>query len=140
MLTVLFADDSKNIRELCSRELQDEGYRVVVARDGAEALRLTTRLSPDLVILDICMPGMDGLEAIEQIKTVQPDVPVIFFTSFDDVCVQDERSRHATACVEKREDLRELKHVVNAALSSCRQNQTYRLGLPPAVPSGSPAQ
>ena len=140
MLTVLFADDNKNIREFCRRELEDEGYRVVVARDGAEAIRLTLRDSPDLVILDICMPGVNGLEAIERIKAIRPDVPVVFFTSFDDVCARDERCRHASACVEKSGDLRELKHVVNAALSSRRQNQPYRLGLPPAVLTGSPTQ
>jgi CheY-like chemotaxis protein len=138
MATLLFADNHKGIREYCQRELEDEGYRVVVARDGAEAVRLTYRYMPDLVILDICMPVVNGLEAIERIKTFQPDVPVIFFTSFDDVCVRDERSRYATACVEKREDLTELKHVVNAALNSCRRNRPYRLGLPPAVLRGSP--
>ncbi len=140
MLTLLLADDDRNIREYCRRELEEEGYRVLVARDGAEAIHLTRRHSPDLVILDICMPGVDGLEAAQRIKAMDPDAPVVFFTSFDDLCVQDGRSRNATACVEKREDLTQLKQVINGALSSRRQNQPYRLGLPPAEFAGSPAQ
>jgi len=138
MATLLLADDNRNIREFCRRELEDEGYQVIVARDGGEALRLTSRLRPDLVILDICMPGIDGLEAVARIKTTQPDLPVVFFTSFDDACTRDERSCHATACVEKRHDLTELKRVVANALRSRRESQPYRLGLPPAVLGASP--
>lgn len=138
MATVLIADDNRNIREYCRRELEDDGYRVIVARDGGEALRLTTGFHPDLVILDIAMPGIDGLETLARIRTTQPDLPVVFFTSFDDVCTRDERSWSATACVEKRVDLTELKRVVAAALRSRQQNQPYRLGLPPAGLSASP--
>jgi len=133
MLRILLADDNRNIREYCRLALEDDGYAVVVARDGAEAVRLTRRLRPDLVILDIHMPGMDGLEAVERIESIEPELPVVLFTSFDDACMRDERACHATACVEKREDLTELKRVVAAALRSRRQNQPYRLGLPPAV-------
>jgi CheY-like chemotaxis protein len=134
---ILLADDNRNIREYCRRELEDDGYRVAVARDGDEAVRLTSRLRPDLVILDICMPGIDGLEALKRIKRIEPELPVIFFTSFDDACTQDDRDCPATACVEKCEDLTELERVVAAALWSRRQNQPYRLGLPPAVLSSS---
>ena len=137
MSTILLADDNRNIREYCKRELEDDGYRVVVARDGSEALRLIRLLRPDLVVLDICMPGIDGLDALERIKDTDPELPVVFFTSFDDVCTRDDRARRATACVEKREDLTELKRVVAAALQSRRQSQPYRLGLPPAVLSAS---
>jgi DNA-binding response OmpR family regulator len=134
MTTILLADDSRNIREYCKRELEEDGYRVVVARDGSEALRLTSRHRPDLVILDICMPGIDGLEVVTRIRATQGDLPVILFTSFDDVCARDERAWSATACVEKREDLSELKKVVAAALRSRQQSQPYRVGLPPATP------
>jgi CheY-like chemotaxis protein len=140
MLTLLLADDDKNIREYCRRELEDEGYRVLVACDGAEAVHLTRRQSPDLVILDIRMPGVDGLEAAQRIKALKPNAPIVFFTSFDDLCLDDERSCHAAACVEKREDLTQLKQVINAALSSRHQHQPYRLGLPPAEVADSPTQ
>ena len=138
MTTILFVDDNRNIREYCRRELEDEGYCAVVARDGGEALRLIDRLPPDLVVLDICMPGIDGLEAAARIRATQRDLPIILFTSYDDACTRDERSSCATACVEKREDLTELKNVIAASLRSRRQSQPYRLGLaPPALSAGT---
>jgi CheY-like chemotaxis protein len=132
MTTILFVDDNRNIREYCRRELEEEGYCAVVARDGGEALELIDSLPPDLVVLDICMPGMDGLEAAARIRAAQRDLPIILFTSYDDACIRDERSSCATACVEKREDLTELKNVIVASLRSRRQSRPYRLGLAPA--------
>ncbi len=133
MPTILLADDNRNIREYCRLELEDDGYRVVVARDGGEAVRLTKRYRPDVVVLDICMPGIDGLDALERIRNIEPELPVVFFTSFDDACTRDDRACYATACVEKRNDLTELKRVVAAALQSRRESQPYRVGLPPAA-------
>ena len=131
MTTILLADDCEDIREYCRRELEDEGYRVVVARDGVEALRMMPHAEPDLVILDICMPGLNGLETISRINASNPEVDAIFFTAFDDACVRDKRSEFATACVEKQGDLSELKKVVASVLRSKRQGQSYhRLGLP----------
>ncbi|MBN2292776.1 MAG: response regulator [Pirellulales bacterium] len=138
MATILLADDCKNIREYCRREFEEEGYRVVVARDGGEALRMMSHAEPDLVILDIFMPGLNGLETISRIHTVHPDLAVIFFTSFDDACVRDKRSEFAAACVEKRGDLSELKKVVASVLRSKRQGQSYhRLGLPTRTTLGA---
>jgi len=132
MTTILFVDDHKNIREYCRRELEEEGYRVFVARDGEEAIRLMESVRPDLFILDIRMPGINGLEAAAEIRARQCDEPIILFTSYDDACTRDERASCATACVEKREDLTELKDVIVAVLRSRRQGLPYRLGLPPA--------
>lgn len=132
MTTILVADDNRSIREYCRLELEDDGYRVLLARDGAEACRCVRCDRPDAAILDIVMPAMDGLAAVEQIRSLDPELPVIFFTACDDACLIDRRSRLATACVEKSEDLSELKRVVRAALTARRQRQPYRLGLAPA--------
>jgi CheY-like chemotaxis protein len=131
MSVILLADDNPNIREYCRHELEDEGYRVLIARNGREVLRLTDHVRPDLIILDVCMGEVDGLEAVTRIRSTQPDVPIVLHTSFDDICTRDARSWQATACVEKRSDLTELKHVVAAALTSQRHKRPYRLGLPP---------
>src|SRR5208283_2327956 len=112
MKTILFADDQKNIREYCRRALADEGYRVVVARDGIEALEMFLAETPDLAILDISMPRSNGLEALEQIKCRFPHIPVILFTAHDEDCMRDHRAQLAAACVEKAEDLAQLKRIV----------------------------
>jgi DNA-binding NtrC family response regulator len=132
--TLLFADDNKNIREFCRQELADEGYRVILARDGRDAVRLVQEEHPDLAILDICMPSTGGLEALERIKAVDPAIPIIFFTANDEDCVTDSRSRFAIACVEKSEDLGELKRTVVRLLSSREVNDVFRSGLPPRMP------
>jgi CheY-like chemotaxis protein len=133
MTKVLLADDNRVIREFCGRELEDEGYQVILARDGREALELTGSLLPDVIVLDICMPGIDGLEAAARIRAEQPNLPVILFTAYDDACVRDERARAATACVAKQTDLTELKRVIAESLRSVRETRPYRLGLPPAL-------
>jgi CheY-like chemotaxis protein len=137
MKTVLFADDNRRIREYCRAVMEDEGYRVVLARDGMEAIGAVEAAPPDLAILDISMPGMNGLEALERIKQIQPDLPVLLFTSFDEECVRDRRGCLATACVEKREDLTELKRAVASALKAPAGESpmpSMRLGLPPIAP------
>lgn len=134
MHTLLFADDRKNIREFCKHELEEEGYRVIVARDGREAVRLVQEEHPDLAILDICMPRAGGLEAVERIKAIDPAIPIIFFTANDEDCVTDSRSRFANACVEKSEDLGELKRTVTRLLTNRETNDVLRSGLPPRMP------
>ena len=132
MKTILFADDDRNICEFCRRELEEEGYRVMVVYDGAAAVASVSQGAPDLVILDISMPGLNGLEATERIRVINADVPVILFTSFHESCLGDRRSSLATACVEKCEDLSELKRAIVRSLKSPRESESLHLGLPPA--------
>ena len=131
MKTILLADDEKNIREFCKQELEDEGYRVILARDGREAIKLFQKERPDLVILDLRMPRLGGLDAIEPIWAIAPEVPIILFTANDQYCVSDGRSRHAVACVEKSEDLTELKRAIVRAMGAHEASEPFRLGLPP---------
>ncbi len=134
MRTLLLADDNGPIREHCRAALEDEGYRVIEARDGAEALGACEEVQPDLVVLDICMPRMSGLDALERLKSTAPDLPVILFTAFDDDCLRDERGRLATACVEKSDDLTDLKRTICRLLdvnAGDRTQEPLRLGLPP---------
>jgi CheY-like chemotaxis protein len=115
MYTVLFVDDNRNVRQYCRAELEREGYRVLLASDGREALDILHRVIPDLVILDVRMSGMGGLETTERIVAQDLGIPVILYSSRFD-CLDDPRHRLATACVEKTEDLRELKAKVNGLL------------------------
>jgi CheY-like chemotaxis protein len=131
MKTILFADDNRHVRQYCQGALEEEGYRVVLASDGAEAVRLFREALPDLVILDICMPSLNGLETIDRLRSMDSEVPVIFFTSFDEDCLKDRRGRYAVACIEKNEDLTELKAAVFRIFASQRRTGPLHLGLPP---------
>lgn len=82
--TILIADDDRRIVKIVSHSLEQEGYKVVAAQDGEEAVRLATTLNPDLVIMDIMMPKLDGLEASQKIKA-KVDVPIIILSAKDDV-------------------------------------------------------
>lgn len=130
MKTIVLAEDNKNMAVLCKRELEDDGYRVVLAHDGEEALQMVRDEMPHVVILDIAMPGISGLQALGQIRETYPDLPVILFTGYDEDCVTDQRARLATACVEKSGDLAELKRAIVRALAYGNLHEASRFGLP----------
>ncbi|OGO50970.1 MAG: hypothetical protein A2148_03025 [Chloroflexi bacterium RBG_16_68_14] len=77
---ILVADDDEHIVELVSMYLQRAGYRVETAFDGDEALRKTSELRPDLLVLDIMMPGPDGLQVCRALRR-RNDVPIILLTA-----------------------------------------------------------
>jgi putative two-component system response regulator len=85
--TVLVADDTESVRALFSQLLAFEGYNVIVARDGDEALAEAQRQRPDVLLLDVRMPGLDGLEVCRQVKA-SPEMrltPVILVTGIADM-------------------------------------------------------
>ena len=82
---VLIVDDERFIRAILTRMLGELGLDVVgAAATGGEAVELCASLHPDLVTLDIAMPGMDGLQALERILQDAPEVRVLMSTSFSD--------------------------------------------------------
>jgi diguanylate cyclase (GGDEF)-like protein len=83
---ILVADDEPVNRELIQRLLEREGYQVLTARDGGEAVALALASLPDLVILDVMMPEMDGLDACRLLKETEStrDIPVIFLSARDE--------------------------------------------------------
>ncbi|MCU6340293.1 response regulator, partial [Enterobacter quasiroggenkampii] len=81
MRTILVADDDENIVELIGLYLRAEGFHVIEARDGMEALRYMNTERVDLVILDIMMPNMDGWELCEELRRSHPDLPNLMATA-----------------------------------------------------------
>ncbi|MDN3240869.1 response regulator transcription factor [Glycomyces tritici] len=81
---VLVVDDEENIGALLSATLRLTGFEVDVARDAAEALRAADRFEPDLVILDVMLPDMDGFEVARRLRAAR-DLPVLFLTARDAV-------------------------------------------------------
>jgi two-component system KDP operon response regulator KdpE len=77
---VLVADDEQRITKLVSMALTDEGFRVVTAASGEEALAKAEEVRPDIVLLDIVMPDLDGIEVMRQVRQIRP-VPIILLTA-----------------------------------------------------------
>ncbi|MFW8600569.1 response regulator [Desulfobacterota bacterium M19] len=84
MKNILLVDDEESIHLLYSDELEEEGYKVYSAYSGEEALEKLRELNADLVILDINMPGMNGLETLRQIKELNPALPVILCSAYEE--------------------------------------------------------
>src|SRR5437773_6949438 len=84
--TVLLVEDTDDSRVVLKRTLEIQGYHVLEAGNGLEALELVKERCPDLILMDLNMPGLDGLGAIEQIRQREGrcvDVPIIVMTAFD---------------------------------------------------------
>ena len=115
--TILVVDNEENLRLLCQEVLDKEGYRVIEAEDGIEAIRKIEQETPDLVILDIQMPRMDGMEALPRILRKEKKTPVILYTGHSRY--QEEfMAWVADAYVMKSSDLTELKDKVHELLSA----------------------
>jgi len=80
-MKVLIAEDDPHTRAGLSEILEAEGYQVLTAEDGNDALRLFTRESPDFICLDIMMPGMSGYDVCREIRRSDPNIPVIFISA-----------------------------------------------------------
>ena len=80
MAKLLVIDDEQGIRSLLDTLLSQKCYAVVVADGGRKGLELLRRERPDVVVLDLKMPGMDGLTVLQQIRSLNPDQPVIMLT------------------------------------------------------------
>ena len=83
--TILLVDDEAGIRKVLGISLQDSGYDVHTAENGKEALRLFEEVAPPIVLTDIKMPDMDGIELLRRIKKKNPDTEVIMFTGHGDM-------------------------------------------------------
>ena len=81
---IMVVDDEQAIRTLLKRTLEMEGWEVILAEDGRSALAMMEKREPDLVILDINMPGLDGFQVLERIRQ-HSNVPVIMLTGIGEV-------------------------------------------------------
>ena len=81
---ILVVDDEPNIRELLATSLRFAGFEVHAAADGASALRLARQVEPDLVVLDVMLPDMDGFTVTRRLRAAGKHFPVVFLTARDD--------------------------------------------------------
>lgn len=114
---ILVVDDEENIRLLFKEELVEEGYEVEVAANAEDAAGKIEAFKPDLITLDIKMPGMDGIEFLRRLKEKNIKAKIIICSAYGSF-KQDFRTWASEAYVVKSADLNELKSTIRKVLSS----------------------
>src|SRR4030042_2346166 len=115
MEKVLCVDDDPSLLHLYQEELTEEGYKVILARDGKEALKKFEKESPEVVVMDIRMPAMDGIETLTAMLGKDRQIPVILNTAFP-MYRENFMTWGAEAYVIKSSDLTELKKKIREIL------------------------
>jgi len=122
MEKILCVDDDLSLLLFYQEELSEEGYEVIAARNGKEALEKYDQESPDLVVLDIRMPVTDGLETLNDLLGRNRQLPVILNTAYS-TYRDNFMTWGAEAYVIKSSDLTELKEKIRVALGSRRKKK-----------------
>ena len=109
-MKILIVDDDENNLLLTSLELRDEHWHVITATNGQEAMEIFESEKPDVVIVDVKMPGIDGITLLKKMKERRPEIPVALFTGYDrkTLTIPEE----ADAFVIKSSSYKELKEFV----------------------------
>ena len=116
MKKILLVDDEESIHLLYREELEGEGYKVHCALNGKDALQKSKIVSPDLIILDINMPGINGIEVLRRIKEINPNMPVVLNSAYHEY-KQDIGAWASDDYIIKSTDLNDLKAAVRQLLS-----------------------
>lgn len=120
MSHITVVDDDKDMLLLTSRWLEKTGYKVSKAASGKEALDLILAEKPDLVLLDYCMPEMDGPEVLKAIRSSDSikNIPVLYRTGMDDISGEDKSEPAPNGIVSKADGKPGLLKAVEAALQN----------------------
>ncbi|MDH4319760.1 MAG: response regulator [Desulfobulbaceae bacterium] len=115
MKKILLVDDEEGIQLLYREEFEEQGYEVVSAYNGEEALKKFKADPPDLVVLDINMPGIKGIQVLREMKEMHPDLPVILSSAYQEY-KQDFGTWASDEYIVKSANLDELKSAVKKFL------------------------
>jgi DNA-binding response OmpR family regulator len=113
---ILLVDDDLNNLAVLARFLRTEGYEVAEASDGSEAVRLLEKNHFDLVVSDVIMPGVNGLQLLDCVRSVAPNTRVLFMSGFPSVDRTHMIDRQRTDLIMKPFDVRDLLSKVKLAL------------------------
>ena len=119
MRKILLAEDEQSPRVLYKMDLEQDGHEVITARTAIEALELLGRELPQLVVVDLAVPGMDGLEPVLRILDREPKIPIVLIASHS-AYANDFRTRAADALVMKPSDTGELRAKIGELLNRSR--------------------
>lgn len=127
---VLIVDDQNGIRVLLMEVFTSEGYTTFQASNGKLALEIVRNESPDLVLLDIKIPGMDGLEILKHVKTIDRSIKVIMMTAYGELdMIKEATDLGAVMHFTKPFDIDEMRLAVNMQLRRDDENNSkYAIG------------
>ena len=111
----MVVDDTDHVRTMLAEMLELDGFEVVArAANGDEAVARAADVNPDVIVMDLKMPGIDGLEATRQIKMERPDQPVILYTAYLDPTIEAQAKEvGVTLCLGKIDGLPELERQIS---------------------------
>ncbi len=114
-IRILFVDDDPNQREIYQRRLERQGYQVDLADSADSAVSRVRQERPEVIVLDIAMPGRDGLSALQEFLDIDPSVPVIIHTAYPGYA-ENFLSWAADAYIEKSSDINPLVEAIEEAV------------------------
>ncbi len=116
-------DDEPDVVKAIVSRLKGEGYEVITASGGKEALDKVRSQRPDLMLLDIIMPGMDGIEVLQQLKEIDPDLPVVIITAHPSLEPKDILKYGASGYIKKPFESEELKGAIKEGLEEKKETK-----------------
>jgi two-component system, response regulator, stage 0 sporulation protein F len=121
---ILIVDDEEGLREGLSKLLEDEGYAVECAEDGEKALNIVRSTHIDLMLTDMRMPGMSGIELLKQVRKIREEIGVIILTGYGEIESYIEAMNFgAMEYVSKPFKVNELKFIVSKILNQSTNSQ-----------------
>ena len=121
-IVVLVVDDEPDFRELMTFWLGSRGYSVITASDGQSAIELVKGKNPDIIFMDLRMPGMDGIETIDEIRKFNKDVPIIIISAYIDDPKASEANAHGiSGMFYKGKDFKEGLSLIESVLRRHKQ-------------------
>jgi len=117
MKKILFINKDANIRLQFKKELEEEGYELLIASNIKEGEKIVNNLPPDLIVLDIRISGVEGIDFLKNLRDQDKKIPVIICTPHGEI-KQDFQASAKDVCVVKSDDLTELKDAIKRLFST----------------------
>jgi CheY-like chemotaxis protein len=122
-MKILVADDDPVIRKLLCQVLSEDGHKVSLATNGAQVIEKVQKEDFELLLSDVHMPVMNGLETLRTMRSTFPQLPVVMMDSYPDQLVKQAENEGALTCIHKPFDLKELREVIEKVKKlSCQES------------------
>ncbi len=118
MQKILLADDERDVRSLLQSELEQAGYRVTAVATGAEAVIAAADGGYDLYLLDMMMPGMNGVQTIQVLRKITPKIPILGLTGYTGQGYMAQASAYNVTCLAKPIDINDLLGEIKLKLAN----------------------